>query len=322
MPGIAIRDGVNVRLAEKSEEDAKFLNILIGDDNLLQFFRINPLAGKFFTPISRTFQEEQKIFYDQMQGYDSSDKITEEYIINRKASSLLGFDDPADAVGKQLILEHQVLAYIKNGTICGVVEDFNYTTVFEDSIPLLIMNRKNFLFCIMVRLQKGEEQKGLETFNRVWNEINPDYPDDYVFMQDIYAQIYHNEMNAEALIRIFSLLCLIIANLGLIIFMAFIIKCRTKEIGIRKVNGATSREIVRMLNTSFITWIAISFVIALPFSYLVMSKWLEHFVRKTTLDWWIFALAGVLVLFISIICISWQSWRASIANPVEAVKSE
>ena len=179
-----------------------------------------------------------------------------------------------------------------------------------------------FQSCIMVHLSPDNKAQALQTFNRVWNEVNPDYPASYSFLQDIYGRIYRNELNAEALTRIFSLLCLIIANLGLIIIMSFVIKRKTKEIGIRKVNGATSGNIIGMLNKRFVIWIGIAFVIAIPVSYYVMSLWLQNFANKTTLDWWVFALSGLLVLLLSAISISWQSWFAATINPVKSLKSE
>ena len=120
----------------------------------------------------------------------------------------------------------------------------------------------------------------------------------------------------------FSLLCLIIANLGLIIIMSFVIKRKTKEIGIRKVNGATAGDIIRMLNKRFVIWIGIAFVTAIPASYYVMNLWLQSFAHKTTLDWWVFALSGLLVLLLSVVSITLQSWYAATINPVKSLKSE
>lgn len=124
------------------------------------------------------------------------------------------------------------------------------------------------------------------------------------------------------IVNLFSLLCLIIANLRLIIIMAFIVKRRRKEIAIRKVNGAHPGQIIRMLNTSFIHRIIIAFVIASPLAWWVMKQWLANFAHKTSLDWWIFLLAGVAVLLLSVASVSWQSWRASVQNPADVVKSE
>jgi len=110
--------------------------------------------------------------------------------------------------------------------------------------------------------------------------------------------------------------------LGLIVFMAYIIRRRTREIGLRKVHGASIGEILQMLNIGFIQYIALAFLIAIPVAWYVMHRWLEQFTYRTSLNWWIFALAGVSVLLVSVLSVTLQSWRAATANPVEAIKSE
>jgi putative ABC transport system permease protein len=139
-------------------------------------------------------------------------------------------------------------------------------------------------------------------------------------MNNLFRTTYRNEMNAQYLVFIFSLLCLIVADSGLIIFMAFIIRRRTKEIGLREVHGASVGEIVQMLNMGFVRYVALAFVIATPVAWYVMHRWLERFAYRTSLDWWIFALAGVSVLLVSVLSVSLQSWRAARTNPVEAIK--
>jgi len=203
-----------------------------------------------------------------------------------------------------------------------VTDDFNYTGLYEETIPLLIMQRNYFLDCIMVRLNPDRLLQSRAVFENVWNEVYPDYPADYAFMNDVFGRMYRNEMNAQRLVYVFSLLCLAVANLGLIIFMAFIIRRRRKEIAIRKVFGASVGEILRMLNIDFIRYIALAFVIAVPVAWYVMQRWLERFAYRTSLDWWIFALAGLGVLLISIVSVSMQSWRASTANPVDGIAKE
>ena len=126
-------------------------------------------------------------------------------------------------------------------------------------------------------------------------------------------------MNAQQLVYVFSLLCFLVADLGLIIFMAFIIRRRTKEIGIRKVFGASVGGILRMLNMDFIRYIALAFAIAVPIAWYVMHRWLERFAYRTSLDWWIFTLAGLVVLLLSVVSVSLQSWYAATANPVKAI---
>ena len=247
--------------------------------------------------------------------------LSEEYVLNAKAVKMLGLGSPEKAINKTLTINHSSLGYIHQGIICGVVNNFTYTTMYEDTIPMIVIQRPLhfFLNCIMVRLNPKNTECSLAVFNKVWNEVNPDYPASYSFLQDEYAKVYHNELNAEMLVRVFSILCLIIANLGLVIFMAFIIKSRTKEIGIRKVNGASSMEIVRMLNMSFIRWIVLAIIIAIPLAYFIMQRWLQDFAHKTTLDWWIFALTGLFVLLLSLLSVSWMTWDAATANPVESI---
>jgi putative ABC transport system permease protein len=323
LPGTSIRDALSVWKEGESEKEAKNLPLLVVDNDFFSFYKINLLAGNDFQPNTRTFREEEKMFFDNLDNISISGKPAEEYVINRKALGVLGFDSPEDAIGKRLHLTVGThLNYIPEGIIVGVTDNFTYTTIYEESIPMLILIRKMFLHCLMVRLNPDNTQQALATFNRVWNDLFPDYPADYTFLQDVYGQVYHNEWNAEWLVQLFSLLSLIIANLGLIVVMAFIIKRKTKEIGIRKICGATFWMIVRMLNSRFIVWIGIAFLIAVPGTYYTLNRWLENFAYKTALDWWIFVLAGLFVLLISVAAVSWQSWRAASANPVVALKTE
>ncbi len=319
LPGDAIRDGIQVSRTDTL--DWQVLPLLVVGEDFFPFFRIDPVAGTIFSPGKYSYKEEDTLLLDRLNHKKHTD-YTEEYMINSKAMQALGFRTPEEAIGKKLMIESNVLDYIREGIICGVTDDFYYTALHDASIPMLIMQRKYFLHCILVRLDPDRFQESLAVFNRVWKDVNPDYPADYTFMKDIFNEKYRNELNAEKLVYIFTLLCLIIANLGLIIFMAFAIKRRTKEIGIRKVNGATAGSIIRMLNIEYIRWIILAFVIALPAGWYVMRLWLENFTCKISLDWWIFVLAGLSVLLVSVVSLSWQSWRAAVSNPVDSLKIE
>jgi len=322
LPGSAIRDVIRIRLEGQGEDDIRTIPLLVVGNDFLPFFGIKPIAGMGFQDMSRSYKDELTIFQCKYTD-DIASNVTEEYLINRKALAELGFSSPEEAVGKTVqLVNHSGLDYINKGRIVGVTDDYNYTTTFEDSQPQLLMQRKMFQHCIMVHLSSTDMKKALATFNRVWNEVNPDYPADYSFLQDIYSKVYHNEIKAESLVRVFSLLCLIIANLGLIIITSFIIKRKTKEIGVRKVNGATPANIIQMLNSRFILWIGIAFVIAIPCAYLMMVRWLEHFSHRIRIEAEMYVLAGLLVLCISVISISWQSWKAATINPIKALKME
>ena len=150
----------------------------------------------------------------------------------------------------------------------------------------------------------------------------PAYPLKYQFFDDWFDQMYEKEEHFAKTIGLFALLAIAISCFGILGLEIFSADQRTKEIGIRKVNGAKVSEILAMLNRDFIKWVAIAFVVACPIAYFAMNKWLENFAYKTTLSWWIFALAGVLALGIALLTVSWQSWRAATRNPVEALRYE
>ena len=318
LPGDAILDGTRVR--KEDDMDWKTLPIMVAGEDFLPFFNIRLIAGQGFLPGKYDYPTEVNMLMDHFYQQKYTEHI-EEYVINRKALAVLGFSSPEEAVGEMLRIEHQTLGYIRRGVIAGVTDDFNYTGLYEETIPLLMMQRGMFQGCIMARLAPERFAQARATFENVWNEVNPDYPADYVFMNDVFGRMYRNEMNAQRLVYIFSLLCLAVADLGLIIFMAFIIRRRTKEIGIRKVFGASVADILRMLNMDSIRYIALAFVIAVPVAWYVMQRWLERFAYRTSLDWWIFALAGLSVLLISVVSVSLQSWRAATANPVDAINN-
>ncbi|MDR1342609.1 MAG: ABC transporter permease [Prevotellaceae bacterium] len=323
LPGSAIRDGVSVR--REGEAEGRFLSILVSGDDFLPFFDIVPVAGTTFQRSTLMYGEENSMFLDMLYGRgEPSAPPAEEYVINRSALPALGFASPDEAIGQRLELDGlgAGVGYIRKGRIVGVTDDFTYTTAYEASQPTLLLQRKLFQHCIMVRLAPDRVPQALAAFNRVWAEVIPDYPADYAFLQDVYAEVYHSELKAESLVRVFSLLSLLVANMGLVIIMAFIIRRKTKEIGIRKVSGATSMDIVRLLNNRFILWIAAAFVPAVPVAWWMMTRWQEHFAQKAHLDWWIFALAGLSVCLISTLAVSCQSWRAARFNPVKSLSIE
>jgi putative ABC transport system permease protein len=316
VPGDAIRDGTRAR--KEGDTDWQWLPIMVAGEDFLPFFRIQTIAGQGFSPAKHDYQTEHTLLFERLDSQKYSEHM-EEYILNRKALKVLGFNSPEEAVGEMLRIEHGTIDYFRRGVIVGVTDDFNYTGLYEETIPLLMMQRRVFQGDIMIRLTPDRFAQARAVFESVWNEVIPDYPADYLFMNDVFGRMYRNEMNAQRLVYVFSLLCFLIADLGLIIFMAFIIRRRTKEIGIRKVLGASVGEIIRMLNTDFIRYIALAFAIAVPVAWYIMHRWLERFAYRTSLDWWIFVLAGLTVLAISVASVSLQSWRAANQNPVEAI---
>lgn len=319
LPGIAVRDMIAITAQGK---EPVYIPVLVVGEDFMQTFNIKPVAGTLFPPLRLSYAEEESLQQRKMyeEGYKSSHK--DNIIVNRKALGQLGFSSPEEAIGKEVGIVHNSLDYFPTGIICGVVEDFTYTNVYEDAIPMVILQRNMFMNCFIIRIAPGRNEQALATLNSVWATLNPDYPINYKFLSDSYKSLYMNELNAEKVVIFFSILSFIITILGLIIFMAFMIKNRMKEISIRKVNGATNSEIVFMLNFGLLRWIFLSFVIAMPAAWYVMDKWLENFAYKTTIYWWIFVLAGVSVFLVSFLAISWQSLRAARINPAKSLKGD
>ena len=156
----------------------------------------------------------------------------------------------------------------------------------------------------------------------VWTKMFPGYPLEYDYVSSMYRNVYSTELLQARLLFIFTFIALFICSMGLLGMSLLTTQRRIKEIGIRKVNGAGISQIMTMLNWAFLKWIVLSFILATPLAYFAMNKWLENFAYKSPLSWWIFALAGLTAMFLALMTVSLQSWRASSKNPVEALRYE
>ena len=206
----------------------------------------------------------------------------------------------------------------------GVAEDFNYNSAHESigDFAFWLGESRNRARFIHVRLNPGNLHAGIDAIKKVWQMDYPQEQMDYFFIDDRVAQQYKSETILSRILFAFSTIGILISIIGISALSLFISQQRTKEIGIRKVNGAKVSEVMTMLNKDFIRWVAIAFVIATPIAWCVMHKWLESYAYKTSLSWWIFALAGILALGITLFTVSWQSWKAATRNPVEALRYE
>jgi putative ABC transport system permease protein len=206
----------------------------------------------------------------------------------------------------------------------GVAKDFNYSSAHETvgDFAFWLDESNNRARFIHVRLNPGNLRAGIQKINETWNTHYPGQEFDYFFMDETIAMQYKAETILGRILLAFSIIGILISTLGISALALFISQQRTKEIGIRKVNGASVSEILSMLNKDFVKWVAIAFVIAIPIAYYTMNKWLENFAYKTNLNWWIFALAGLLALGIAVVTVSFQSYKAATKNPVESLRYE
>ena len=245
----------------------------------------------------------------------SSDFGTEEdkIIFNQAAIDEMGLKDP---IGKTIRF------WGKEKQIIGVLQDFNFESLHQKVGPLLIYFSPKKTLKIMARIEAGREKTVLAELGKLYSKFNPGFQFDYSFLDSVYQAQYDSENRVAVLSRYFAGLGILISCLGLFGLAAFAAEQRLKEIGIRKVNGARISEVMEMLNSEFIIWVVLAFIIATPIAWYILNKWLESFAYKTNLSWWIFALAGLLALGIALVTVSWQSWKAATRNPVEALRYE
>ena len=179
----------------------------------------------------------------------------------------------------------------------------------------------------MVKIDKSSISiAGLETalsqIENKWHEVFPQSTFNYTFLDEKFEAQYEQDKAFGKAFQIFTVLSILIASLGLFGLTAYTVVLRKKEIGIRKVNGATITQVLTLLNKDFVKLLGLAFIIAIPSSWYVMNQWLEGFTYRTNFSWWIFALAGTTALLITFLTVSWQSFKAAIANPVESLKDE
>jgi len=267
------------------------------DFNFIDFMEMKIVQGRNFIPDSKQ---------DEQQGA----------LINKAFAEEMGWESP---IGKRL----------KNGwgnkelVVLGVVDDFHFKSMHDKIEPALIsISLDHDLYYLGVKLSNTDFQSSLRYIKSEWEKVNPKVPFEYNFLDETTAQYYEKDREQARIILIFSILAIAITCLGLIAISMFLSKQRTKEIGIRKVNGAKVWEVLTMLNKDFVKWVFIAFAIATPVAWYAMKKWLENFAYKTELSWWVFVLAGILALGIALLTVSWQSWKAATRNPVEALRYE
>ena len=255
--------------------------------------------------------------------YEDNDGSAE-YIINESAMKRLHYVRPDEILGKELgIVSNQKEVKIPSGKIIGIVKDFHFSSIKKEVGPLVLFKRKDiWLSNFVVSFQPGMQKRALSDIESVWTKMFHEYPLQIQYVNSMYENVYRKELLQSKLLSIFTFIALFICSMGLLGMSLLATQRRTKEIGIRKVNGAKIAELLIMLNWDLIKWILISILIAIPIAFYAMNKWLENFAYRTTLSWWIFVLAGFAAILISVITVSFNSWKAATRNPVEALRYE
>lgn len=260
--------------------------------NFLDFFGVKIVAGENF-PQER---DREKIIFNQefMRVNDFTDDII--------GKEFEGFS-PADIV--------------------GVVENIHFESLHEPIKPMAFVvfpNKRNYNY-LYLKLTGENLPANIAQIENTWKQFT-DKPLDFKFLDDSMNDLYKNEINTANLIGTFGLVCVLIAMMGVYGLVLFNTRYKTKEIAIRKINGADENEILLLLNRNMLRLLSISFLIAVPIALIIIDKWLDRFAYKTSVPWWLFAGSGLIVLMISLATVSWQSYKAATANPVDSLKTE
>lgn len=236
------------------------------------------------------------------------------FMVNEEAVRQMGMKDP---IGKW------ISAWNKKGHIIGILKDYHTNTLREPIKPLILdVKEYEYFGVIIVRLEPGKAREALASLEAVCREVNPNYPFAFQFLDQEYDKLYRTEKVITKLTNVFALLGVAISCLGLLGLVMLAAEQRTKEIGIRKVLGATVANIVNLLSKEFLVLVTVSFLIAAPMAGYFMDQWLQGFAYKIELSWWIFGLAGASSLIIALLTISIQAFQSAIRNPVNALRNE
>lgn len=275
--------------------DIKFIT---SDYDFIPTYGVKVLAGRDF---SRDF------------GADTSS-----FIINESAAKILGFKNNNDAIGKDLGYGNLT------GKLIGVINDFHFESMHQKIVPLLIFKPKNQSFYgrISIKISGNNIPAALSHIENTWKKFLPETPYQYTFLDENFEKLYKSEEKQKTLLTVFACLAIFIACLGLFGLSAFSITQRIKEIGIRKVLGASTGGLVQLLSKDFLILVVISAPIAFFVAWYFMHKWLQDFAYRISMPWWIFIAAGVIAALIALITISFQAIKAAVANPVKSLRTE
>ena len=284
---------------ENSQGDLQIANPVIYsvDFNYIPLFGLKILAGRGFST-------------------DFATDTAEAMVINEKTVQLLGFSSPEEAVGKKF------KQWGHEGRIIGVVQDFHFSSLKQEIKPLTMRIDPDRYHLLALKLDSENIQNTMASIKTEWNKFKPQQPFNYFFLDEYFDRQYRAEERFGNLVLYFSILAILISCLGLFGLASYSTLQRKREIGIRKIVGASVAGIVHLLSYEFLKLVLIGFVIASPLAWLLMNYWLREFAYRIEIQWWIFALAGVVAISIALLTVSFQAIKAAIANPVKSLRTE
>ncbi|MDJ1482246.1 ABC transporter permease [Cytophagaceae bacterium YF14B1] len=278
---------------EGKEPKREFIiNQLSGDKDLFDLLGLQLVAGE---------------------GFFNTPADSGRYILNETAIKRMGIKDP---IGKRFSFHE------RKGIIAGIVKDFHFASMHQKIEPVIFFYNPNWWQIGCVKTTSQDASKTIAAVEKIWKQYNPNFEFKYTFMDEEFDQLYKTEQRISTLFNIFAGIAIFISCLGLFGLATYTAETKIKEIGIRKVLGASVTHIVAMLSKDFIQLVVLAFVIASPLAWYIMNQWLQDFAYRIDIQWWVFIVAGVLALAIALFTVSFQAIKAALANPVKSLRSE
>jgi putative ABC transport system permease protein len=263
--------------------------------------------------IDENFMKTMNMEIIEGEGFRDAVSDTATYILNETAVLESGIKDP---IGKSFTL------WQTKGIIKGVVKDFHHRSIHKKIEPTVFLYRPNWFWLVYVKTNGAQNGEAVAAAQAIWKQYNPAYPFEYKFLDDAYDKMYNNEQRLGKLFTGFSAITICISCLGLFGLATFTAAQRVKEIGIRKVMGASINQIIVLLSKDFLWLVIIAFVIAAPVSWYIMEQWLADFAYRTPIPWLVFVITGSIVLALAFLTMSFQTIKAALGNPVNSLRSE
>jgi len=296
VPGLPFMDGTEIYPKNDNGNGKEIhANIYHVDEDYLKTLGIKMISGRNF---SKDFPTDSSAV-----------------VINQAMVRELGWSR-TNPVGKMIVRSGQ-----QQLKVIGVMADFNYASAKQEIAPLMIVLGNNY-GGLVVKINTSDVKGFLSDLKKQWDSYNPEGALDYTFLDDNFAKLYASEIRTQKIFSAFALIAIIIAGLGLFGLSAFVIEQRTKEIGIRKVLGASVQNVLLLVSKDFLLLVGIAFLISVPVTWWAMHNWLQDFAYRINIKWWVFILAGLVAILISIVTISFQAVKAAITNPVKSLRSE
>jgi len=280
-----------------TQEDNMFIANISVDYDFFKAYDIDVVAGR---PFSREYTTD----------------ATEAFMVNETAVREFKWESPEKAIGKTINREG------KKGKIVGVIKDINFTSLTTAVSPLVLEYNADQMNQLSIRFENSNVEQTIDKIEGTWNSMFPEKSFQFNFLDQQLEQQYRNFQNFGTIIQTFTFIAILIACLGVYGLVLFVVQRKVKEIGVRKVLGASVTSILNLIYKDFALLILIAFVFATPIAWYFMDKWLENFSYHTSIDMWTFVLSFVLVVLITSLTISYQAVKASMANPVKSLRSE